>query len=473
MDHSHVNSTMKQFGKLLRKNPVLWLTLAYVIWQLSLSGAILSAATENQSRSLSDLARITVGLGAGLWVVRLGVAKHCRPVLVGILALVLGWGAMQLEDTIVNACADRTDPGQRRDACAVLLLNKALLEGTAELQTLSDEISSDPTKRRVFAKVLGFAVWRDESLMKEVRYAADKSIDGNALPAIMKEVDTRYERYKKEYEEHADAFKKAERQINTADYAHLLPKLNPQLAKYATCGEDHACKSKIQSNVDRWLQHNGFNFSLPLEAFCRQEPVIEYVNARPVTQSYRTVCYAKEEDVVAVLRKELLSKLTSKDLPEGVTEEQLRRGFSDKPFTHAQWRKEAEPRIRQKLSELRREYLPPAEEFAPGGPQEETGRERCIAIFLPPVALGFSLVVCVLHILTTLVMLGRPSQPGSRKRAWIIMGSGFLALLLPAFFGPDIPLEGFAAPYARWLIFWESYLAYPFGILRPLILGVS
>ena len=76
-------------------------------------------------------------------------------------------------------------------------------------------------------------------------------------------------------------------------------------------------------------------------------------------------------------------------------------------------------------------------------------------------ALGFSVLVCILHLANVLVMLF--------GHALVWTAFGIALALAPLLFSPQLPFGGFAGTYASWLVDWEAFL-YPFGIFRSFII---
>lgn len=457
------------------KPPIVWkihsrglllltfVTLFYLVWQMSLSGAILTATTEEQSQRLSDLARWTVGFGTALLTVRIGYTKGGRPLLVGILALALGYGATRLEDTIVNTMADRTNGEERQDAKAVLLFNRGLAEGKARMTELAPQIAHSQVRLKAFSKVLGFAIWQDPTLMNELRHINEKIFPALFLPHIYAEVDKKYAEYVEVYNKYAPQFQEIKDTLTSTNYAQLFHVLRQQLVQYAQCSG--ATCQQLQSQVDRWLQKNNMHMTVSLGDFCRNVPSAGvYVMGRSVGTSSQRICSVTEAELYAhaqqSLRAELLAQIKEKNTGN-ISSAKLEELLDGPGLTLEQWRQRSDPHVQKKLEELREENFRPATAYAKGGPHAEEGRDHSIAVFLPPVALGFSVVVCVLHLTSmTIVLLGH-------SRLCTILGT--LALFLPALCAASVPVSGFAGIYARWLIFWEAAF-YPCGLLRPLIL---
>ena len=438
-------------------------TLLYLIWQMSLSGAILTATTEEQSRRLSDLARWTVGFGTALLTVRMAYAKGGRPLLVGLLALALGYGATRLEDALVNTMADRTSGEERQDAKAILLFNRGLSEGKAHMTELAPQIAHSQVRLKAFSKVLGFAVWQDPALMEELRRINEKVFPALFLPRIYAAVDKKYAEYVGVYNTYAVQFQEIKDTLTSTNYAQLSHMLRQQLIQYAQCSG--ATCQQLQHQVDRWLQKNNMPMTVSLGDFCRHVPGAGvYVMGRSVGASSQRICTVTEAELYAhakqSLRAELLAKIQEKSSGD-ISGAELEELLDGPGLTLEQWRQRAEPHVQKKLDELRAENFRPATAYAKGGPYADEGREHSIAVFLPPVALGFSVVVCVLHLTSMAIVLLGHSR--------LCTALGALALFLPALCAAAVPLSGFAGIYARWLIFWEAAF-YPCGLLRPLIL---
>lgn len=447
------------------------ITVLYVFWQISLSGAILTARDLATSQRLSSMARYTVGFGGFLFffrlswsrkfIARLVYGRWLIPLGVGLLA-----GALFIlaEDTLVNHYAARTDGQQRLDARTIQLFNAAFLEGRATLPALASGIASDPIKSRAFLKVLGFAIWNNPQLIAQINSERASLVAAMEGDKLYQQVDEGYATYVKAYGD----MQKLEADLLRIPYAEWATMLNKMLENYSSCSSD-ACRTEITAIVSRYLAGYMQRAGLPLElnlnldAFCHSEKSSRYVMGRLATGGERRICSATEGDLMAYVDSQVAEAreralATFGELPATIRERLLNAGDF---ITLDNWREMFASALDQELANrVAAEFGDPGR-YAENGSQAAEGRDLAISIFLPPIALGFSVFVCLLHLANVLTMLFK------RPLIWI---AGAIVLgALPLAFATAIPLAGFAGVYGRWLVEWESIL-YPFGIFRSLIL---
>lgn len=441
---------------------LLLLTGAYIVWQISLSGAILTAQTMEQSDRLSELARRTVGFGMALFVFRAGYARlGCLRVLP--VALFLGWAAMWSEEAIVNHFAEASSAQARVEAKTIQLFNTAFAQGKVTLPGLPASIAEHPARAKAFSRVLSFAIWNDPALIRQIEARTDAMLNALYGQELYDRVDAGYERYRKAFAASAEklaAMREAVARINFARYARDL---NGQLAAYAACRTDD-CRNAVNARVTAYLRRSLPELDLPLEleTFCRQVRRPDgYVMGRAVPGGTERVCATNEKELHAWVGTQLAAAQRAAiprldDLPEALRA----RILNGEPLRLATWRELWKARIDDEVAQRREAEFGRPERYGRGGAQEKEGRSYAVSVFLPPVALGFSVSVCFLH-------LGGIFAAFTRRPAVCALAAG-LCWALPAFLATPTPLGGFAGIYARWLVFWEGVL-YPLGILRPFL----
>ena len=438
------------------------LTVFYLIWQISLSGAILSAKTVEESRRLSDLARLTVGIGTALFIFRVGCQRLRMPLLIP-LACLFGFGAMKAEDAIVNHLADRTSAQERIEAKTVLLFNTALNKNLVTLPDMARDIASDPVKVKAFSKVLGLAIWNDAALIAQISEKTSAVLNALYGQEMLDEIDAGYDRYVEGYQRNAEKLRSLQDALTHINFAAAARDLNGQLALYANCGND-ACRGEI---ADRITAHVGKmlpNFPLVIEpeAFCKAvSQSTRYVMGRAVGGTSERVCAASEQTlydyVMQRVEHEKSAALQGVDVPDSIKPKLL----SESMLNLAEWRELWKDRIAVELEKKKALEFGNPEQYGHGGKLAEQGKDYAISVFLPPVALGFSVTVCFLHLASlSATLLRRPKI--SASAACVVYFS-------PYFFASGVPLSGVAGLYAKWLVFWQSFL-FPFGILKNLIL---
>ncbi|MDE6734291.1 MAG: hypothetical protein K2J64_02350 [Desulfovibrio sp.] len=447
------------------------LTVLYIFWQISLSGAILTAADMETSRRLSSLARWTVGLGGFLFVFRLtwgrpftARLRQARRVLPVGLGLVAGALFVCAEDAIVDHYAARADAQARMEAKTIQLFGAAFLKGKVRLPDLAAEAAQDPVKARAFLKVLGFAIWSDPTLIAEVNSQRAAILGALQGDAPYRRIDSAYA----DYAARAAAWQNAESQLRRIPYAEWAALLNPVLGQYAACTNDQ-CRAEISSKVKaylgRYMQKKGLELPLDidLDAFCETRHETRYVMGREVRGGESRTCAASEQSLrgqVDSMARAAMDKALERlrDLPPAI---RSRVADLSSPLSLEAWRALFKSQIDAEIEKrLNAEFGDPAR-YAEGAPEAAQGRDYAISVFLPPVALGFSVLVCLLHLANVLTMLFRHAL------LWSAGAAGLC--LLPLLFATPVPLSGMAGLYARWLMQWEALL-YPFGIFRGLIL---
>lgn len=443
---------------------LLIITVLYLFWQISLSGAILIADTEDASRRLSELAKLTVGFGTALFVFRATFRKKGWLIAL-VLSLPLGYGAILLEDTIVNHFAERTTGQERLEARTILLFNTALIKGGAALPDLNKNIADNAVKLAAFTKILGFAIWNNPALMSQIMQMGQSLLVSLHGQQAYDKADREYERYVEAFKASSASREEAERQIKQLNFAAWLSNLNKILAEYAGC-IDESCRNRIQSRVDQFVRQGfgNLNLKLKLNDFCRKEKGTgRYHMGKMIDEGEMLLCSSTESEFYNYIMKQI-DELKMANAPEEL--KQLPASISSRILSSTlmclkDWREMWAKYIDSEFAAKGKKELTDPARFAHGGAEAETGRNYAISVFLPPVALGFSVTVCFLHIASLLSALTRKPKICGLIAAVIYC--------LPAIFGTATPLSGLAGIYAKWLIAWEGML-YPFGIFRWLIL---
>lgn len=237
------------------------ITILYLFWQISLSGAILMAGSEEASRSLSALAKRTVGFGAALFVFRAALRK-LGWIIALALAIPLGLGAMRAEDALVNHFAARASGQERLEARTILLFNTALTNGSASLPGLAKDIAEDKARLAAFTKVLGFAIWNNKALMTVINAQAEPLLAAVYGQEACDKVDREYARYVETFNAAQDKLARAEQMFRQSNFAAWRTQLNKRLAAYAACMSD-ACRQNVQASTERDMQTHLGDMSFP------------------------------------------------------------------------------------------------------------------------------------------------------------------------------------------------------------------
>lgn len=451
---------------LKRLNVFQWLiviTICYLLWQISLSGAILTAETMQQSDRLSNLAQKTVGFGVALFVFRVAWRKIRWLILVPA-ALLAGFLAMQMEDYLVNYFADKTTAQARLEAKKIQFFNNALPLKKVSLPQLPKDLAENPVTTRAFAKVLGFAIWNNPDLIAQINALLPAIAQAVYGQDAFAKIDAGYDQYARAWEASAQKLKDIEALLARLNFAQYARDLNSQLGVYAGC-IDEQCRARITQKVNNYLrqQIKNIDLTLNLEDFCAiRKTGARFVMGRNVGEKTEKVCATTEKNLhqwmlqkIRAIKEAALAE--QKDLPPAVRQRLSNDGF----LSLSQWRELWQAEIDQEAAAHVRKEFGNAEDYAPNGNLAAQGRAFAISIFLPPVALGFSVTVCFLHLTSLLT--------AATHKPVICGAAAFICWILPAFFAASTPLTGFAGVYARWLVFWEGIL-YPFGIFRWLIL---
>lgn len=453
---------LRQLRRLTLFQWLLVVTALYLVWQISLSGAILTAQNVEQSDRLSELARKTVGFGTALFVFR-AAYRRLGWKLVLPLALVAGWGAMWAEDALVNHFADESSAQARLEAKTIQLFTAAMARGKVTLPELPAEIADAPLKAKAFSRVLGFAIWNDPALVRQITDRTDAVLNALYGQELYDRVDAGYDRYHAAYSAGAEKLRAAREALARINFAQYARDLNGQLGPYAACTTDD-CRRKIAQRVNAYLHRNlpDLGMELDMEAFCRDErQPARYVMGRAVPGAVVRICSTSEKNLHAWAQERLRSQNFA-TLPEmaGLPEAVRTRILSGDFLSLDAWRELWKTQIADELSARRQREFGQPEQYADGAALEKEGKAFAISVFLPPVALGFSVTVCFLHLASLCAALTR------RPRLCALVAA--LCYVSPAFFATPVPLSGFAGVYARWLVFWEDAL-YPLGALRWLM----
>lgn len=460
--HASVSRFLHQLRRLTLFQWLLVVTVLYLIWQVSLSGAILTAQSVEQSDRLSELARKTVGFGSALFVFRIAYRRFGWK-LVLPLALVAGLGAMWAEDALVNHFADQSSAQARLEAKTIQLFTTAMARGKVTLPELPAEIADAPLKAKAFSRVLGFAIWNDPALVRQISDRTDAVLNAVYGQELYDRADAGYDRYQAAWNSGAEKLKAAREALAHINFAQYARELNEQLGKYAACTTDD-CRRKITQRVKAYVHRNlpDLGLELDLEDFCREErQPTRYVMGRAVAGAAQRICSTSEKELYAWLKSRFESERHAAmpemdDLPESVRTRILTGDF----LSLDAWRELWKTHIASELSMRRQREFGHPERYADGAALEKEGKAFAISVFLPPVALGFSVTVCFLHLASLGAALTR--------RPALCALVAVLCYVSPVFFATPVPLSGFAGIYARWLIFWEDAL-YPLGVLRWLM----
>lgn len=440
--------------KLLEENRVfavlMGVTVVYLFWQVSLSAAILTAGTLEESQRLSRLAKFTVGFGSALLVLRMLALRKAHLCWLILLPLVAGYVAVWTEDAIVDTFAERATGEDRRDAQQILLFNDGLINGVVTLEDLAPHIAAHPVQVRAFAKVLGFAVWHNPALMGQVRNLNLQVLDALTLPAIYKKIDEGYARYVAFAQKQGQELAEAQRSLNTMPFENMTIDLNRALNRYNNCGKNTQCRKAIQERTNRELANRNITVPVRLEAFCGDDGMGCVATPKAVYEYF----LAEMDAMVQPALDELHRK-------EGVAPGTFTLAMLNPILTQEAWRQRMVAAAQKTLAQEQAQRFQPAEHYAEGGVLAREGKDFCIAVFLPPVALGFSVIVCFLHITNVAVVFF--------GHARLFSGLAAAVLAWPLLFGPSLPLAGLSGMYARWLVFWESTI-YPYAIFKNLIL---
>lgn len=441
---------------------LLVVTVVYLLWQVSLSGAILTAQSVEQSDRLSELARRTVGFGTALFVFRAAYRRFGWKLVLPV-ALVAGWGAMWAEDALVNHFAAESSAQARLEAKTIQLFTAAMARGKVTLPELPAEIADAPLKAKAFSRVLGFAIWNDPALVRQITERTDAVLSAIYGQELYDKADAGYDRYHAAWSAGAEKLRAAREALARINFAQYARDLNGQLGQYAACTTDD-CRGKITQRVNAYLHRNlpDLGLELDMEAFCRDErQPARYVMGRPVPGAAVRICSTSEKDLHAWAQERLGGQNFATvpdlaDLPAAVRTRILSGDFLSLEAWRAIWK----THIAGELSARRQREFGQPEQYADGAALEKEGKAFAISVFLPPVALGFSVTVCFLHLASLGAALTR------RPRLCALVAA--VCYVLPAIFATPVPLSGFAGIYARWLVFWEDAL-YPLGALRWLM----
>lgn len=436
-------------------------TALYVIWQISLSGAILSASSMEASDRLSSLAQKTVGFGMGLFVFRI-LYTRLRWYITIPIAISAGFLAMWIEDATVDYFAEETSDKARMDAKKIQIFSWAMLEDKVILSDLESGIRENRIKLKAFAKILGLAIWNSPKLVAQLDASLGPIFNALYGKEAHQNIDAGYARYVEAFKNSQARLGQIQSVLSKINYAQYARDLNRQLGAYAACVSDE-CRAKIAQRVNGYLEKTlpELDLKLDLEAFCHMERQSgRYVLGRISGVREEKICSTDEKNLHAFIQKNFAQKLKESvnldEIPSHLRDKILSRELISLSSWREMWKKEINAGIEKRKLE---EFADP-ERYGPAGALAKEGKAYAVSIFLPPVALGFSVTVCFLH----LASLGAALTHKPTTCAII----AFICWLAPAVFATPVPISGLGGIYGRWLVFWEGWL-YPLGLLRWLM----
>ncbi len=436
-------------------------TIIYLFWQISLCGAILAAQTMEASQRLSELAKLTVGFGTALFTFR-SIYKKFRLSIAFIIAFVLGFGAMKTEDFLVNHYAEQTNAQERTEAKAIQLFNEAQVHGVISLDNLPQEIVSEPIKLKAFSKVLGFSIWNNTTLASEIFNKKSTILYALYGQELFNKVDKEYDEYINKYLSNIANITNVKQDLARLNFAELSHSLNAELVRYAACASQK-CRDKLNTRVQKYVDRNFPHIPLTfnLQDFCKKTSSTVYVLGKPVAGEAQEVCATSESDLFTYAQEQLSNKIQTKIDDSSIPEHIKSKLLSETMLSLEEWRGVWKEHIDNIMLEREQDEFGNPAQYGDGGSHAEEGKDYAVAIFLPPIALGFSITVSFLHIASLLATATKCVVP-----SFIAV---FSIYLLPALFATSAPLDGFAGIYATWLIFWQGFL-FPLGIFKQFIL---
>lgn len=149
----------------------------------------------------------------------------------------------------------------------------------------------------------------------------------------------------------------------------------------------------------------------------------------------RLECVANEKALHDWLMEKKNSFMKEAFTKSGLPQDMLANLNPDKPLTRDERRKRFAADMAKEIDTIERGEFGMPERYGQGGKDAVIGRDCAIAIFLPPIALGFSITVCLLHLASFAAKF--------TNRSAICYGTAFIVWLLPAFFATNIPISGF------------------------------
>lgn len=434
------------------------MTVLYLVWQISLSGAILDADTLDKSERLSNLAKNTVGFGVALFVFRAYWKRFKWRFLIPV-AITCGFCAMWLEEATVDGIAARSTPEERLEAKSIQMFNKLLFDGKANIP-MPAEIANNKIKSRAFLKVYNLYIWDNPELSAAMRERAKDMAMAEKGQEIYDQIDAGYERYYKEWNSKTKKYYDAIKNLKGLNFPSLANMLNEHLVTYGACGDNKPCMEKIQNGVSSYVSSlvKDVPVNISLEDFCRIENAgKQYVAGRVVGESFIKKCDTDEKRLYDYVFSKV-DAFKSQSLPKDIPPE-IAKKISEKFLSIDEWRELWKKHLDSEMSKQENQEFDKGA-FAETGEKSVQGRNYAVSVFLPPVALGFSASVCFLHLASLLTMLLGHGA---------IIGIGTACVwAAPAIFAVKTPLDGFMGIYASWLVFWEEFL-YNFGFLKWLM----
>lgn len=476
------NVSASLLSRLGRWGLLQWLvaiTVVYLFWQISLSGAILTADSPEKSTSLSELAKNTVGFGMFLFVFRLGSVVFSKNSGINIkdstktrwfwillaISFLSGWVAMTAEDRLVSYFARKTSGQERLEAKKILFFNSAITQNKVRFPDLPKDIQESRVRTLAFVKALGFAIWNNKSLIEEINNLLNPVLNAMYGDKYYSEINREYDEYVKffnDYWQKKNSFQTAITGVNFAQYAHYLA---ISLQRYGACVNDE-CRKKIKDDINLRIRKQFGDLAAEIEFepedFCKIEKQQDrYIGGRLAGESVFKICTVSEKE----LRDYFFNFIKTK--PEGFSAkndslpEDIKNSFLDgKALNIKEWRSLFGKNVDREIEKIKATEFGNPKAYEKKGPKETEGEQYAISIFLPPVALGFSIGVCFLHAASLVILFF-----GHSPLVWLTTAC---ICISPCFLAQSVPLKGSWGIYAKWLVFWEGEL-YPVGILRWVI----
>lgn len=386
-------------------------TSIYLICELAFNARLLDvvggSASMDEVHNIEVFGRTLSGIAAALVALQLLMAAH-RPVIVRVVVcLTVGAIVYFSLQTLVNTLVDRSSPEFRRQAMNLVLVQRALVDGRAEL----DGLTAEKSQREVFALPEGKAFLAlFPALATSVDHLEEKIADAK--------LDLQQQQIGRELGYEAGVF---------AKYRSALADLRKRFMQYARGTTDELDARVSFEQRDAWARYTQdlrrYNWTPSTVPPRRREAVVNNVRKSvPVPASWHpadriTFNAAVEDRVRQEARRGRDGSVTvqGKRVPPGLAwadfvghagiQAELRErmqlpasvvvatNYTGPEFT-AQFYK---PLVLKLAKEQIGQYTAPLNTFEQGGSNEKAGLDAARAVIVPPIALLFSLLGAVGH----------------------------------------------------------------------------
>ena len=390
------------------------LTLCYLVFELAFNARLLdvvgSAADESQVHHIEVFGRSLSGIAAALVVLQVLLARRNRrgsPAILGILfwCLVTGvviYGALY---ELVERLATTSSPEFRRQSLNIQLLQRALVDGSAEVDGLGTDpgLLAEPQGKAFLAlfPALAVSVERlDEKIAAAKQSLIERALDrqmggpqgyAGSWDSALKATREQWQKYRR-IPQDLDARVAREQDRAWSDYVADLRKRRwtpGSVPGYAHASVLRSVRNRVPVPAD-WALDDEAGFREAVAARVRRQAGVGAGDGSVAVHGQHVPPGLGFEDFVRQrgVQLELQDKLKAPDdVPIAAT-------YADgAAFERLLYR----PMLHRLAAQKLRDYESPVADFADGHRLQETGVAAVRAVIVPPIALFFSLLGAIGH----------------------------------------------------------------------------